>query len=75
MDKSDDTNGNDLRKRHGSTPSRKSCGSDKQMAKSAKEVLAEFCESSTIHGMKYIGRRPLREKYVYYLMTCNSWYD
>lgn len=31
-------------------------------ASTAKEVLTEFCESSTIHGMKYLGRRPMGEK-------------
>lgn len=59
-----DKNENEIRKRVNSAQSRKSGGDDRQreMAQTAKEILAEFCESSTIHGVKYIGRRPLREK-------------
>lgn len=29
-----------------------------------KEVFNEFCDSSTIHGLKYLGTRPTHEKYV-----------
>ena len=29
-----------------------------------KEVFNEFCDSSTIHGLKYLGTRPTHEKYL-----------
>lgn len=28
----------------------------------ARKVLYDYCDSSTIHGVKYIGTRPLKEK-------------
>lgn len=40
--------------------SRKQAG---QKRSALKKIMIEFSDASTIHGMKYIGTRPLHEKY------------
>lgn len=35
----------------------------------AKKVFNEYCDSSTIHGLKYLGTRPTHEKYVYLFVS------